>query len=1291
MKKILIGLVAIVAAIMIWPTSAATEITPLSAFAETSYSGRGPSRAIDGSGLEGGLHGTDAGTTMWMGANTGNTDGAKFAKWFVVDLGAVRPLGNMKVWNFNMAGYMNRGLKQVDVYIADMDAAFSGKPDFTDVDVWTLAKEDLVLSKASGTTDYAGETAFNFGGAEARWVGFWIDEIFESSDDYSAGGGYGGLAEVKFYEYEAPAEILDPSEFTYRAPVTFPGYAAEWGELENFPVLVRLSETVGGFSYADASADGSDIRFALSDGTVLPSEVALWNRDGESLVWVSVPSLSADASVWLYWGKTHAFPASQTNGSVWTGAGYFAVWHMDEAAGATTAADAAGGFFDGTHVGTTPGQEGKVGRGVLIANGGWQEIADRGKGITTAAYAGKGTIFTLTSWFKYKSGQNPGSDRLISSKSSHTDTSGWEVSFQRYSPRRIDVRGSGSATAVGGYDLFPNNWMGSWQHLGVVFNGGNVGVFLNGSYKTYGTTEPLVDTDRVLMIGANVGFGEDSFKGTLDEMRLRKGRSTDPWIAAEYASVNDVAFADIGTKELLDSDLDIALLGTVSISAASSHSATLSWVLRTASASDSATVTAYYGTDPDDLSQSLQLASGVDIAKGEHVSSLTGLTCGTTWYAKIVATGADDGDESDVIQFTTTGSPVFGAVSHERDGFGVTVLGSLVDAGTAPLAVTAHFGADSSTWATVGTWSGVVAARDFEASATASSLGTYAAGFHATGTCPDCGHVFDVDSEQVSIVVFGECRWTGVGGDNSWNTPGNWSSGTVPGPQDTAVFGAEASVSGATVALDGAQAVKALVVESVGALTFGSAEDKESGYGLSAAHVTRSGEDAEQLAFAVPFSFSEPEDGTNTLVAAADVRFGGSCGATESRPLLKTGSGTVTLAGALSGAAPQFWVKEGVLSATAGSSVKGPTWVGGGEVAASMTFTRNDIVAGNQQGTLTVLTNGMASIRQTGWSNCYQYFVARDGGVIECWGGTRALKVTLRGGTVSCGSNERIETTTYWGQGIESEASPLTAWYRAGMLLNHYDAGAAYITIADGEAPVDFVMTGSFAWSGSSSKAIEKRGAGVMKMTATSGASSSSPFRLNGGTLLCDNASGTPIGNTALSVAAGATLGGTGFVGGTERGNVTVAGSSSNPATVAPGTIDEESGAHIYGTLTVGTEAQTNLVSMGAWTKLAIGIGPKNSETRQSDYDKLMVHGDLTIAENSVLDLMSNSTELGEIKGGVYTIVEADRIDGIFGTVQMPERAKWKVNYESEEVDGEQVVKRITLTVPGVGFSVIVR
>ncbi len=512
--------------------------------------------------------------------------------------------------------------------------------------------------------------------------------------------------------------------------------------------------------------------------------------------------------------------------------------------------------------------------------------------------------------------------------------------------------------------------------------------------------------------------------------------------------------------------------------------------------------------------------------------------------------------------------------------------------------------------------------------------GTYVSGATASFSLLDD----EADSRQ--------CVWTGTGDGTSWGVPANWSGGAVPTAIDTAIFR-----TAATVELGASRSVAALVVENAGALSLGTAADKTAGHALSSRSIVCDGGESDSLTLGAPFLFAECQDGTNTLANACPVVFNASFGATASRPVLKTGAGSLTLAATLSGAAPRIWVKEGSVSAAAKESLRGPTWVGGGEQAASLVFTRSDAIAGNQQGSLNVLTNGTASIRLTGWGNCYQTLVARDGGVIQCDNASFALKVTLRGGTVSCGASDRIQAAGYWGQGIESEASPLTAYYRAGMLLNHYDApNPAYLTIADGEAPVDLVMTGSFGWTdAASSKSIEKRGAGVMKMTATTGASSSSPFRVSAGTLLCDNASGTPIGNTALAINAGATLGGRGFIGGTTRGNVTVAGSATNPAVVAPGSIDEETGAHLYGTLTVGTESQTNLVTFGANSKLVVHLG------EHGESDALRVYGALDLSgETDTLEFVL-PVGADTISGGSYVIASAtEGITGSFDNVVLP-------------------------------------
>ena len=217
------------------------------------------------------------------------------------------------------------------------------------------------------------------------------------------------------------------------------------------------------------------------------------------------------------------------------------------------------------------------------------------------------------------------------------------------------------------------------------------------------------------------------------------------------------------------------------------------------------------------------------------------------------------------------------------------------------------------------------------------------------------------------------------------------------------------------------------------------------------------------------------------------------------------------------------------------------------------------------------------------------------------------------------------------------------------MTLNPSDPGnPAYITVADGEAPVDLVMTGALGWIGGSSKPIRKNGDGVLKTTAANGPSSSASFQLYGGTLLCDNASGTPIGNTALAVGGGATLGGIGFIGGTERGDVTVAGASANPAVIAPGSIDETTGAHLFGTLTVGTEAQTNAVVFGNYSKLSVGISGDGT------CDSLRVVGSLDLSGS--LDTLAVTIPAdGKVRGGTYVLASAtEGITGQFDTVVLP-------------------------------------
>ena len=45
--------------------------------------------------------------------------------------------------------------------------------------------------------------------------------------------------------------------------------------VENFPVLLRLDKSF--FNFAEARADGADLRVASSDGTTLPHQIEQWD------------------------------------------------------------------------------------------------------------------------------------------------------------------------------------------------------------------------------------------------------------------------------------------------------------------------------------------------------------------------------------------------------------------------------------------------------------------------------------------------------------------------------------------------------------------------------------------------------------------------------------------------------------------------------------------------------------------------------------------------------------------------------------------------------------------------------------------------------------------------------------------------------------------------------------------------------------------------------------------------------------------------------------------------------
>ena len=154
--------------------------------------------------------------------------------------------------------------------------------------------------------------------------------------------------------------IVAPPPYYYgwkhKLPITFAGYTPPGGgTLTNFPALVVLSTNISGFRYRDFLQTNADLRFADSNQlTALNYEIDTWNTNGNSCVWVQVPTLSSTNDyIWAYWGMggTNAPPCT-TNGSVWTNV-YLGVWHLGATNAVRDLRDSTGNGFNGTSGGGT--------------------------------------------------------------------------------------------------------------------------------------------------------------------------------------------------------------------------------------------------------------------------------------------------------------------------------------------------------------------------------------------------------------------------------------------------------------------------------------------------------------------------------------------------------------------------------------------------------------------------------------------------------------------------------------------------------------------------------------------------------------------------------------------------------------------------------------------------------------------------------------------------------------------------------------------------------------------------
>ena len=162
-----------------------TRIAPSAAYAPNSTGKEYVRNAINGGGLnaDGLTHSTGKENSTWR------SEGAP--SWFVMDLGKVYSVADIKIWNYNGSKATASGLKQIDILFSVDDDAYSAGVDYSN-GKWTEVVTDIELAKSAGdgSNSYTGCDPIVLSTPKnARFIGFRIESTW--------GNVNGGLSEIR--------------------------------------------------------------------------------------------------------------------------------------------------------------------------------------------------------------------------------------------------------------------------------------------------------------------------------------------------------------------------------------------------------------------------------------------------------------------------------------------------------------------------------------------------------------------------------------------------------------------------------------------------------------------------------------------------------------------------------------------------------------------------------------------------------------------------------------------------------------------------------------------------------------------------------------------------------------------------------------------------------------------------------------------------------------------------------------------------------------------------------------
>ena len=422
------------------------------------------------------------------------------------------------------------------------------------------------------------------------------------------------------------------AEFDAGVKFTVAGYTGS-APLSDFPVLVRIAEdSPSGFSYDDlkSKSNGADIAFVDMTGNGLPFEIDTWNTNGTSLIWVRIPSMTNGTEFVMCWGST-------TSGKTVCGdnpfAGYYGVWHMNEA----NAKDSGANHLDGTANGSVTIVDAKLGSGTSFPSNTKIET-------TNTLNSAFSSAISFETWALF------------------SDVSGKQALFGKEALATFKIEGGATWFTTPGKEDFKNvNYpvsANTWYHIVLTFIPNQTAkVYVNGNLeKTQADSKGFNDLTKSCPVIFGSNQWNQYYKGVLDECRLLTTELSADWIAADYATQNDASFLTAGAAEIWREKPDPAAelsVGSVQISNAV---ATVS-VFRLGADASYVDVTVQVSLDAGFATTAWTTTYRVT---GEDTRgiSVAGLDTFTTYYARaVVANDKGKSVTTAVVSFKTKKAP----------------------------------------------------------------------------------------------------------------------------------------------------------------------------------------------------------------------------------------------------------------------------------------------------------------------------------------------------------------------------------------------------------------------------------------------------------------------------------------------------------------------------------------------------------------------------------------------------------------------------------------------------------